>query len=428
MKRRNRLYLINDYIIKTGSGKMVKKIMAAFFLCGMLNSVSAQTEFDSLKRNSNLDTSYRPSKKPTFVTEFAEVTISGFIQPAIYLDNNNVFNNDVFVTAEIPTTKITDVKFRRFHISANQSRLGFSFNFPKAGVNTTAFLEGDFLSSSKGLNTFFRLRHAYITHGEFLIGQTWTNFGDVNAAPNTLDLEGPNSMPGSRVAQIRWRRQMTKGLNLLLAIEEPKGDYTALDSAHPITSSFPELVIKPKLTIKNGHWSNSFIYKPIVYTDKNYSFKKKLNAWGFTSSLSINIPDDKVKSFLNIKNRTFNLFGIIGNGTQGSVNDFGGLGFEAFSKDSTTLETLWYYGGYVSYSFVFRKRWSSTYVYSYLHQEKPASTNSIFKQSHYFAANAVYAFNKYFTIGGEILYGIKANYDNTHGSALRFLGIMRLLF
>ena len=31
----------------------------------------AQTEFDSLKRNSQLDTAYQPSSKPTFVTEFA---------------------------------------------------------------------------------------------------------------------------------------------------------------------------------------------------------------------------------------------------------------------------------------------------------------------------------------------------------------------
>jgi len=87
-----------------------------------------------------------------------------------------------------------------------------------------------------------------------------------------------------------------------------------------------------------------------------------------------------------------------------------------------------YYGGYVAYSFVFKKRWSSTYVYSYLHQEKPNTTNNIFKQSSYFSANAVYAINKFFSAGTELLYGIKENYDNTQGNALRILCIMRLLF
>ena len=404
------------------------QLICLLALVAVCTQLAAQTEFDSLKRNSNLDTSFRPSSKPTFTTEFAEVKISGFIQPALYYDVNNVLNSDIFVTSEIPTTKITHINFQRFHMSANQSRLGFSFKFPKAGKNTTAVLEGDFLSSTKGLNTYFRLRHAYLTNGEFLVGQTWTNFGDIGASPNTLDLEGPNSMPSSRVAQIRWRRQMTKSFNLLLAVEEPKGDYTALDSANTLRAAFPELVVKPKFSFTNGHWSNSFIYKPIVYSDKNYSFKKKLNAWGFTSSLSINIPDSKSSHWTGIKNRVFNVLGIIGKGTQGAVNDFGGLGYEAVPKDGTSLETLSYYGGYVSYSFVIKKRWSTTYVYSYLHQEKPDITSSIFRQSHYFAANAVYAFNKYFTLGAEILYGAKSNYDDTKGNALRFLSVMRLLF
>jgi len=405
-----------------------KLLLTWIVFAGLFTCLSAQTKFDSLKRNSNLDSVYQPSSKPSFVTDFAEVKISGFVQPAMYYDNNNVLSNDLFVTSDIPTTRITDIKFKRFHLSANQSRLGINFNFPKAGNSTSAYIEGDFLSSTHGENAYFRLRHAYIKFGEFLIGQTWTNFGDVNAAPNTLDLEGPNSMPASRVAQIRWRRQLTDNFNLLLALEEPKDDYTPLDSAQTIKAAFPELVVKPKLTIKNGHWSNSLIYKPIIYTDKIYSFKKKLGTWGATSSLSIDIPDTKKINPLNVRHRTFNLFGIIGRGTQGSVNDFGGLNYEAFPKDSQTLEALLYYGGYTSYSFVFKKRWSTTFVYSYLHQEKPANINAIFKHSHYFAGNAIFAINKYFTVGTELLYGIKENYDNTRGHAFRILTVMRLLF
>jgi len=296
-------------------------ILTKYILCTIIFAESlpgyTQTEFDSLKRNSQLDTLYRPSSKPTFVTDFAELRISGFIQPALYFANNNVFDNDLFVTSQIPTTEITDIKFKRFHMSANQSRIAFGFKFPKAGKNISALMEGDFLSSTKGLNTFFRLRHAYLTYGEFLIGQTWTNFGDISSSPNTLDLEGPNSMPASRVAQIRWLKQLRNNLNLLLAIEEPKADYTPLDSANPVKSALPELVIKPKYAFNNGHWTNSLVYKVIVYTDKNYSFKKKLGAWGFTSSLRFELPERKIYNPFGVKKRTISLFGIIGDGTQG---------------------------------------------------------------------------------------------------------------
>jgi hypothetical protein len=407
--------------------EMIRLLLLAI-LIGIIIPCYAQTEFDSLKRNSQLDTLYQPSQKPTFVTEFAELKISGFVQPALYFDNNNYLNNDQFVTSEIPTTQVTDIKFQRFHISANQSRLGFGFKFPKANRNISALLEGDFLSSTKGAHTYFRLRHAYIIFGEFTIGQTWTNFGDVAAGPNTLDLEGPNSMPASRVAQIKWRRELTKKLALTLAIEEPKSDYTPLDSAIALKASMPEFVIKPRLKIKNGHWTTSVIYKPLLYTDKAYSFKKKIATWGVTTSLTKQLPDVNLLNPLKLRKQTISIFAIIGEGTQGAVNDFGGLGYEAYPKSPTTLASLLYYGGYVSYSFVFRKRWSSTYVYSYLYQESPEVTEFIFKQSHYLSANAIYAFNKYFTAGIEGLYGQKENYDHTKGTAIRILGIMRLLF
>ena len=126
-----------------------KHLLLLITIFGFITPGYAQTEFDSLKRNSQLDTLYQPSQKPTFVTEFAEGKISGFVQPAVFFDNNNYLNNDQFVTSEIPTTQLTDIKFQRFHISANQSRLGFGFKFPKASRNISALLEGDFLSSKK---------------------------------------------------------------------------------------------------------------------------------------------------------------------------------------------------------------------------------------------------------------------------------------
>lgn len=388
--------------------------------------VQAQTEFDSLKRNSQLDTAYQPSSKPTFATEFATLKISGFVQPALYYDNNNLLSNDVFVTSEIPTTSLTPIKFRRFHMSANQSRMGFAFKFPKAKGNLSAFMEGDFLSSSRGSHSYFRLRHAYLSFGDWLVGQTWTNFGDVNGSPNTLDLEGPNSMPGSRVAQVRWKHKMGRTFTLTLAIEEPKADYTPLANANAVKAAIPELVVKPQWSFGNFRWVNSIIYKALIYTDSGYTFKKRNPTWGASTSLTYSFPDRNKASLITKK--SLNLFAVAGQGTQGAINDFGGLGYEAFPRDSVTLETMGYAGGYASFSFVVNGRWTSTYVYSYLYQERPEFTNDIFRHSSYFAGNVTYAFNKFFSAGGELLYGYKANHDGSSGSAMRFLGIVRLIF
>jgi len=76
--------------------KFYYRISGIIFICIISTQVFSQTEFDSLKRNSNLDSSYQPSSKPTFVTDYAEVKISGFIQPAFYFDYNNIFDIDLF--------------------------------------------------------------------------------------------------------------------------------------------------------------------------------------------------------------------------------------------------------------------------------------------------------------------------------------------
>ncbi len=157
--------IANSFNLK--SLKKLRLFFVVLLVGGWLHGI-CQTEFDSLKRNSNLDTLYQPSQKPTFATEFAELKISGFVQPALYYDLNNVLNNDLFVTSGIPTQDITNISFNRYHMSANQSRLGFNFKFPKAGNNISAFIEGDFLSSTSGKwgcysNFIYRLRHAYLT-------------------------------------------------------------------------------------------------------------------------------------------------------------------------------------------------------------------------------------------------------------------------
>ena len=50
----------------------------------------------------------------------------------------------------------------------------------------------------------FRLRHAYGTLGNFLAGQTWTNFMNPAALPDTVDFGGPVGQIFDRQAQVRW--------------------------------------------------------------------------------------------------------------------------------------------------------------------------------------------------------------------------------
>jgi hypothetical protein len=91
---------------------------------------------------------------------------------------------------------------------ARESRLFVKTNTPTSMGDLNTHVEFDFygadgnesVSNSHG----FRLRHAYGTLGKFLAGQTWTNFMNPAALPDTLDFGGPVGQIFDRQAQVRW--------------------------------------------------------------------------------------------------------------------------------------------------------------------------------------------------------------------------------
>ena len=91
---------------------------------------------------------------------------------------------------------------------ARETRLFAKTNTPTALGDLNTHVEVDFygadgnesVSNSHGL----RLRHAYATLGRFLAGQTWTNFMNPAALPETLDFGGPVGQIFDRQAQARW--------------------------------------------------------------------------------------------------------------------------------------------------------------------------------------------------------------------------------
>ena len=91
---------------------------------------------------------------------------------------------------------------------ARETRLFAKTSTPTALGDFNTHVEVDFygadgnesISNSHGL----RLRHAYATLGRFLAGQTWTNFMNPSALPETLDFGGAVGQIFDRQAQVRW--------------------------------------------------------------------------------------------------------------------------------------------------------------------------------------------------------------------------------
>lgn len=116
----------------------------------------------------------------------------------------------------------------QLYFTARTTRVGLSTTTPTDAGTVGTRIEGDF----NGPNGFqgqtftnsvlFRLRHAYGTFGNLLVGQTWTNFLDLASYPDTVDFNGPGSIALVRQPQIRYTFGLPSNLSLALALENSR--------------------------------------------------------------------------------------------------------------------------------------------------------------------------------------------------------------
>jgi len=115
----------------------------------------------------------------------------------------------------------------QFRAHARQSRLTIETRTPTNYGQLGTLIQTDFFGTSPGSaggnNTSnIRLRQAYGTLGNWLFGQTWTNFTDVSDQAETLDFFGPAGTIIARQAQVRYIYMMGKW-QLTGSLENPAG-------------------------------------------------------------------------------------------------------------------------------------------------------------------------------------------------------------
>jgi hypothetical protein len=145
-------------------------------------------------------------------------------------------------------------------LHARQSRLFAKTSTPSRWGDVTTYLEFDpfgangneSVSNSHGL----RVRHAYGTLGNLLVGQTWTTFSDVAAYPETVDFGGPAGVIFARQAKVRWTQPFAGG-QWSLALENPEtvAALTSGDLFRADDDRVPDLAGQIKFATAHGTYS-----------------------------------------------------------------------------------------------------------------------------------------------------------------------------
>lgn len=104
------------------------------------------------------------------------------------------------------------------------TRLGLDFKTSTSDQDISAKIEVDFL----GTNDALRIRHAYMNYGNWLVGQTWSNFAVPDYMPETIDALAYVGGAVKRTPQVRYNHKLSQITNLVLAAEDSKDESSNL--------------------------------------------------------------------------------------------------------------------------------------------------------------------------------------------------------
>lgn len=189
----------------------------------------------------------------------------------------------------------------RLKTTLNSSRFGFDFKTPTQAGDVAGKLEMDFVGGATADQ--FRIRHAYLTYGNWLVGQTWSNFAITDYMPETIDALGYVGGSIKRTPQVRYTTTFSPNTKLAVGLEDPK--YTADDTkntAGKVTGYATDPSNEMRLPALTARLDQKFANGAGVITPRVMVAEKKIaadetTAWGVGLGMKYNLtPSTTLKA------------------------------------------------------------------------------------------------------------------------------------
>jgi len=289
-------------------------------------------------------------KADAIVSDFSDGTVAG-----------GSIGRDFLVASTIPVGgegegAVTDLHARqtRFHFGVDHQ--------PDERHRLGAYVEFDFLATAGGdervSNSYSpRIRHAFATWNNWLIGQTWNTFMDVATLPESVDFIGPSGATSfGRQTQIRYSAN-----NFAIALENPETTITPLGGGGRIVSDdhkLPELAARYTWKGDWGHVQLGGMLRQLRYEDGPSGIDDDVMGWGVSVSGKFPVGRDDIRWMVHH-----------GEGMGRHI----GLNFvnAAVLTNTGSLETIGTTGGFLAYRHWWTDRLRSTAAFGYLDVDNP---------------------------------------------------------
>jgi len=285
----------------------------------------------------------------------------------------------------------TDVDFQ-----AKESRFNFGFAHDVGNDRELAgFIELDFLVGPGGneriSNSYSpRVRHAFLTYGNWKIGQYWSTFFDVGALPDNLDFIGPTEGTAfARQTQIRYTNGPWQ-----FAAENPETTVTPFGGGGRIvtdTAEIPDLIARYTVNGEWGHFTVAGMGRQLSIDTP--AGTERTTGIGVTVGGKMNFGRDDLRWMVTGGPGVGRYLGL------NTAND-------AVLNGDGELETIDAYGAFLAYRHFWSDQWKSTITLSAFSADNDVDLtgSGVTKEVYSGLANLIYQVNPRLRMGMEYTY------------------------
>lgn len=374
-------------------------------------------EANALLTGGDLTNASFPGSWPMFGTD-ARMKIGGYFKADFIGDLNGTNDRTQFLMSTIPVKGSPEYGNHGYiHFMSQETRFNIDVRRIKVGaLPLKVFVEGDFFSAG----TQFRLRHAYVVAGNFIIGQTWTTLSFLESLNYMIDFAAGDALFGGRTTQIRYQKSVTDNLKLAVGIENLP--YIGIENPQNLPG---------KATLQ----------APLIAFRADYSWKTGLLLMG-TSVAQLHWdggdagPSDHAmqvdaviagRQYIKKDYVTWNISW--GNGSGENIMAFAGTKANAVLNADGKLETMpafAFVGGYVH---KWNDQVSSNFSYAYGWLDPPASREPYsLKRGGVAHANVIWHPVKQLSGGVEYMWGGQRTSNDAVGYASRIQAMVKFDF
>jgi hypothetical protein len=301
---------------------------------------------------------------------------------------------------------------------ARESRLWLRTVTPGALGEIETLIEYDMLKAPGSYTP--RLRHAFISVGNLLAGQTSTTFTNTSSIPD-IDAATASGSIITRQPMVRWTQPLGDGgMQMLFALEEPASRVTrgnAVGYSSSGAGKIPDIVTKLEWQRDWGNISVAGLARQIVFRQPELGVDER--NWSGAVSIAGRIETgvlDNIRFMLNYGNAL---------GRYSTLATF----TDSFQNEKGKLSGNTLHSGLLAYQHFWNVRWRSNVALSYSRARYPDfASPELTLESRTANANLVWSPVPSLSIGLEYGYGMRRRNNSDQGEVNRLQFTSRLTF